>query len=318
MSSFLKQAGKYSDLIAAGAIVLVVAMMVIPLPPFLIDLFITLNISSALMIVVATLYVPRALDFSSFPSLLLLTTLFRLAINVSVTRLVLLHGDAGHVVTAFGNFVVGGNVVVGLIIFLILIVIQFVVITNGAGRVAEVGARFTLDAMPGKQMAIDADLNSGLVSEDEARRRRREVSAEADFYGAMDGASKFVKGDAIAGILITTINLFGGFVIGVVQHHLSIGDAITRYSLLSVGDGLVSQIPALLISIASGLVVTRAATEADMGTDLIAQLGRQEQQLRVAGTCIGLMAVVPGLPKVPFLVVGAALWVRPAPGGGGH
>jgi flagellar biosynthesis protein FlhA len=231
---------------------------------------------------------------------------------VSVTRLVLLHGDAGKVIESFGHFVVGGSVVVGLVIFLILSVIQFIVITNGAGRVAEVGARFTLDAMPGKQMAIDADLNSGLITEDEARRRRSEVAAEADFYGAMDGASKFVKGDAIAGLLITTINLFGGFVIGVVQHHLSISEAVTRYSLLSVGDGLVSQIPALLISIASGLVVTRAATEADMGTDLIAQLGRQEQQLRVAGTCIALMAVVPGLPKIPFLVVGGALWFAAA------
>src|SRR5437868_13441545 len=312
MTNMLKSASKYADLVAAAVVVLVVVMMIIPLPPFLLDLAIAANISAALSVVVATLYLPRALDFSSFPSLLLISTLFRLAINVSVTRLILLHGDAGHVVAAFGKFVVGGNVVVGLVVFLILIVIQFVVITNGAGRVAEVGARFTLDAMPGKQMAIDADLNSGLISEDEARRRRREVAAEADFYGAMDGASKFVKGDAIAGILITTINLFGGFVIGVVQHHLSISEAITRYSLLLVGVGLVAQIPALLISIASGLVVTRAATEADMGTDLITQLGRQEQQLRVAGTCIALMAVVPGLPKVPFLAVGAALWIASA------
>src|SRR5439155_21071622 len=231
-----------------------------------------------------------------------------LVCNVRLTRLVLRHGDAAKVVESFGHFVVRGSIVVGLVIFLIMTVIQFIVITNVAGRVAEVGARFTLDAMPGKQMAIDADLNSGLISEDEARRRRREVAAEADFYGAMDGASKFVKGDAIAGILITTINLFGGFVIGVVQHHLSMSEAVSRYSLLSVGDGLVSQIPALLISIASGLVVTRAATEADMGTDLLAQLGRQEQQLRVAGSCIALMALVPGLPKIPFLAVGGALW----------
>src|SRR3989449_9575085 len=225
MTNLLKQGAKYADLVAAAVVVLVVVMMIIPLPPFLLDLAIAANISAALAIVVATLYLPRALDFSAFPSLLLISTLFRLAINVSVTRLILLHGDAGHVVSAFGKFVVGGNVVVGLVVFLILIVIQFVVVTNGAGRVAEVGARFTLDAMPGKQMAIDADLNSGLISEDEARGRRREVAAEADFYGAMDGASKFVKGDAIAGILITTINLFGGFIIGVVQHHLSIGDA---------------------------------------------------------------------------------------------
>ena len=291
-----------------AAVVAIVVMMVVPLPTMLLDLLLVCNLAGATVILLVSMNVRRTLDFSIFPSLLLIATLFRLALNVSSTRLVLLHGNAGKVIESFGHFVVGGSVVVGLVIFLILSVIQFIVITNGAGRVAEVGARFTLDAMPGKQMAIDADLNSGLITEDEARRRRREVAAEADFYGAMDGASKFVKGDAIAGLLITTINLFGGFVIGVLQHHLSITDAVNRYSLLSVGDGLVSQIPALLISIASGLVVTRAATEADMGTDLIAQLGRQEQQLRVAGTCIGLMALVPGLPKIPFLAVGAALW----------
>ena len=200
-------------------------MLIVPLPPMLIDFFITINISAALMIVVATMYVPRALDFSSFPTILLLTTLFRLAINVSVTRLILLEGDAGHVVEAFGNFVVGGNIVVGLVIFLILIVIQFVVITNGAGRVAEVGARFTLDSMPGKQMAIDADLNTGQITDEEARTRRAEVSQEADFYGAMDGASKFVKGDAMAGILITGINLLGGIIIGVVQMGMPFGEA---------------------------------------------------------------------------------------------
>ena len=212
MTGALKKVMKYTDLIAAGLVVLVVVMMVVPLPPFLLDLFITLNISVALAIVVTTLYLPRALDFSSFPSLLLLTTLFRLAINVSVTRLILLEGDAGHVVEAFGKFVVGGNVVVGLVIFLILIVIQFVVVTNGAGRVAEVGARFTLDAMPGKQMAIDADLNAGQITEEEARQRRDDIAQEADFYGAMDGASKFVKGDAMAAIIITAINLIGGIV----------------------------------------------------------------------------------------------------------
>ncbi|MEW6477627.1 MAG: flagellar biosynthesis protein FlhA [Actinomycetota bacterium] len=299
---------RLSQIGVPAAVVAIVVMMVVPLPTVLLDLLLVCNLAGATVILLVSMHVRRALDFSIFPSLLLIATLFRLALNVSSTRLVLLHGDAGKVIESFGHFVVGGSVVVGLVIFLILSVIQFIVITNGAGRVAEVGARFTLDAMPGKQMAIDADLNSGLITEDEARRRRREVAAEADFYGAMDGASKFVKGDAIAGLLITIINLFGGFIIGVVQHHLSISEAVTRYSLLSVGDGLVSQIPALLISIASGLVVTRAATEADMGTDLLAQLGRQEQQLRVAGSCIGLMAVVPGLPKVPFLLVGAALW----------
>ena len=279
-------------------------MMVIPLPPFLIDLFITLNISAALMIVVATLYVPRALDFSAFPSLLLLTTLFRLAINVSVTRLILLHGDAGHVVTAFGNFVVGGNVVVGLIIFLILIVIQFVVITNGAGRVAEVGARFTLDAMPGKQMAIDADLNAGQITDEEARKRRAEIAQEADFYGAMDGASKFVKGDAMAGILITLINLVGGIVIGVMQQGLPFGEAAHKFSLLTVGDGLCAQIPALMISVATGILVTRSASEKDLGSDVADQILDQRKAPLVAGAVIMAFALVPALPKVPFLLIG--------------
>src|SRR5436190_1746807 len=230
MAASMQRIMKHTDLLAAGAVVLVVVMMIVPLPPFMLDMFITLNISAALAVLVATLYMPRALDFAAFPSLLLLTTLFRLAINVSVTRLILLHGDAGHVVTAFGNFVVGGNVVVGLVIFLILVVIQFVVITNGAGRVAEVGARFTLDAMPGKQMAIDADLNTGQITDEDARKRRAEISREADFYGAMDGASKFVKGDAMAGILITTINLVGGIVVGVLQQGMPFGEAAQTFS----------------------------------------------------------------------------------------
>jgi flagellar biosynthesis protein FlhA len=302
--NFLRKASRHSDLVAAAAVVLVVAMMIIPLPPFLLDLLITLNISAALMIVVATLYVPRALDLSSFPSLLLLTTLFRLAINVSVTRLILLHGDAGHVVTAFGNFVVGGNVVVGLVIFLILVVIQFVVITNGAGRVAEVGARFTLDAMPGKQMAIDADLNTGQITDDEARKRRAEISQEADFYGAMDGASKFVKGDAMAGILITGINLIGGIIIGVMQQGMPFGEAAQTFSLLSVGDGLCAQIPALLISVATGILVTRSASEQDLGSDVVQQLLDQRKAPLVAGAVIMAFAIVPGLPKIPFIVIG--------------
>lgn len=302
--NLLRKAGRHSDLVAAAAVVLVVAMMVIPLPPFLLDLLITLNISVALMIVVATLYVPRALDFSSFPSLLLLTTLFRLAINVSVTRLILLHGDAGHVVTAFGNFVVGGNVVVGLVIFLILIVIQFVVITNGAGRVAEVGARFTLDAMPGKQMAIDADLNTGQITDEEARKRRAEISQEADFYGAMDGASKFVKGDAMAGIMITGINLVGGIVVGVMQQGLPFGEAAHTFSLLTVGDGLCAQIPALLISVATGILVTRSASEEDLGTDIAGQILEQRKAPLVAGVVIMSFALVPALPKIPFIIIG--------------
>ena len=302
--NFLKKASRYSDLLAAGAVVLVVAMMVIPLPPFILDLLITLNISAALMIVVATLYVPRALDFSSFPSLLLLTTLLRLAINISVTRLILLEGDAGHVVTAFGEFVVGGNVVVGLVIFLILIVIQFVVITNGAGRVAEVGARFTLDAMPGKQMAIDADLNTGQITDEEARQRRAEISQEADFYGAMDGASKFVKGDAMAGILITGINLIGGIVIGVMQMGMPFGEAAHHFSLLTIGDGLCAQIPALLISVATGILVTRSASDGDLGSDVAGQILEQRKAPLVAGVVIMAFGLVPALPTLPFLLIG--------------
>jgi flagellar biosynthesis protein FlhA len=314
MNTFLNRAGRHADLAAAGGIVLVVVMMIIPLPPFLLDLLITLNISAALMIVVATVYVPRALDFSSFPSLLLLTTLFRLAINVSVTRLILLHGDAGHVVTAFGNFVVGGNVVVGLVVFLILVVIQFVVITNGAGRVAEVGARFTLDAMPGKQMAIDADLNTGQITDEEARRRRKEIADEADFYGAMDGASKFVKGDAMAGILITAINLLGGIVIGVVQQKMAFGEAAHHFSLLSIGDGLCAQIPALLISVATGILVTRSGDSTDLGTTVAGQILDQRKAPLVAGAVVMAFALVPGLPKLPFLLIGGAFfaigWAR--------
>jgi flagellar biosynthesis protein FlhA len=290
-----------------AAVVGVVCMMVVPLPTFLLDLLLVVNISGAVLILLMSMNVHRALDFASFPSLLLVATLFRLALNISVTRLVLLHGDAGHVIAAFGHFVVGGSVVVGLVIFLILIVIQFIVITNGAGRVAEVGARFTLDAMPGKQMAIDADLNAGLIDENTARTRRAEISAEADFYGAMDGASKFVKGDAIAAIVITVINLFGGFIIGVLQRGLTLPDAIQTYSLLSVGDGLVSQIPALLISIATGLIVTRAATEADMGSDVMSQFARQRNAVQLGGIVVCLLAIVPGIPKLPFLIVGGAV-----------
>jgi flagellar biosynthesis protein FlhA len=303
--SALSKLGKFTDLIAAGVVVLVVVMLIIPLPPMLLDLFITLNISVALAIVVTTLYVKKALEFSAFPALLLITTLFRLAINVSVTRLILLHGDAGHVVEAFGKFVVGGNVVVGLVIFLILIVIQFMVVTNGAGRVAEVGARFTLDAMPGKQMAIDADLNAGQITEDQARERRAEIAQEADFYGAMDGASKFVKGDAMAAVLITFINLVGGIIVGVLMQHRPFGEAIQHFSLLSVGDGLAAQIPALLISVATGIIVTRSASPDDLGSQVVSQIGGQRRAPLVAGAVIASFALIPGLPKIPFLLIGA-------------
>ena len=269
-----------------AAIVGIVVMMVVPLPTPLIDLLLVSNIALATLALLVSMSTRRVLDFSIFPSYLLIATLFRLALNVSVTRLVLLHGYAGQVIESFGHFVVGGSVIVGLVIFLILIVIQFIVITNGAGRVAEVAARFTLDAMPGKQMAIDADLNSGLINETEAKRRRKEIADEADFYGAMDGASKFVKGDAIAAIVIVLINLIGGFAVGILQKHMSFGDAVSKYSLLTVGDGLVAQIPALLISLSSGLIVTRAATESDLGTDLLHQFTRHKRTLQLAGGAI--------------------------------
>src|SRR6201986_4315198 len=298
---------KHTDLVAAVAVVVVVTMLIIPLPSMLLDLFITINISAALAVVVATMYLNKALDFSAFPSLLLLTTMFRLAINVSVTRLILTKGDAGSVVHDFGQFVVGGNVVIGLVIFLILVVIQFVVVTNGAGPVAEVAARFTLDAMPGKQMAIDADLNAGLITDDQARSRRQEIAREADFYGAMDGASKFVKGDAMAAVLITAINLIGGIVVGMLQKHVGFSQATHTYSMLTVGDGLAAQIPALLISVATGILVTRSASEKDLGSDLANQILRQRKAPLVAGCVVCMFAMVPGLPKLPFLFIGGIM-----------
>ena len=301
----LRRMLRHTDLLAAVSVVLVVTMLVVPLPSALLSLLITLNIAGALMIVVATMYLGKALDFAAFPSLLLLTTMFRLAINVSVTRLILTSGDAGSVVKSFGEFVVGGNVVVGLVIFLILVVIQFVVVTNGAGRVAEVGARFTLDAMPGKQMAIDADLNAGLISDDQARARRAEIAQEADFYGAMDGASKFVKGDAMAAVIITAINLVGGIIVGMLQRHLGFSEATHQYSLLTVGDGLSAQIPALLISVATGIIVTRAASDRDLGSDIANQILGQRKAPLVAAGAIGLFALIPGLPKLPFLLIAA-------------
>ncbi len=301
----LRRMLRHTDMLAAVSVVLVVTMLVVPLPSALLSLMITVNIAAALTIVATTMYLGKALDFSSFPSLLLLTTMFRLAINVSVTRLILTSGDAGSVVKAFGEFVVGGNVVVGLVIFLILVVIQFVVVTNGAGRVAEVGARFTLDAMPGKQMAIDADLNAGLITDQQARERRAEIAQEADFYGAMDGASKFVKGDAMAAVIITAINLIGGIVVGVLQRHLGFSEATHQYSLLTVGDGLSAQIPALLISVATGIIVTRAASDRDLGSDIANQILRQRKAPLVAAGAIGVFALIPGLPKLPFLIIAA-------------
>jgi flagellar biosynthesis protein FlhA len=286
-----------------------ILMMVIPVPAAVLDLFLVANISVAILVLLGVMLLKDNMDYSVFPSLLLVTTLVRLALNVSSTRLVLLHGYAGEVIQTFGHFVIGGSVVVGLIVFMILIVIQAAVITNGAGRVAEVAARFTLDAMPGKQMAIDADLTSGLIDETEARKRRARISKEADFYGAMDGASKFVKGDVMAGIVITTINLLGGFAIGVGQKGMSFGEAINTYSLLAVGDGLVSQIPALLISIATGLLVTRVGTDENLGDEMTRQMFASKKVLRFAAAIIGGMAILPGFPKIPFLLAAAALFV---------
>ncbi|MBR3456983.1 MAG: FHIPEP family type III secretion protein, partial [Selenomonadaceae bacterium] len=268
---------KYSDIVIAVTIITIVIMMIIPLPTALLDLLICVNITAALVIVISTIYNEEALDLSVFPSLLLVTTLFRLALNISSTRLILLEGYAGEVITAFGNFVVGGNPVVGFIVFVILVIIQFIVITKGSERVAEVSARFTLDAMPGKQMAIDADLNQGAITDAEAKVRREKIQREADFFGAMDGASKFVKGDAIAAIIIMLINIAGGFVIGIVQRNLEAVQALQQYTLLTVGEGLVSQIPALLISTATGIIVTRSASEGNLGADIVNQFFRNDR-----------------------------------------
>ena len=295
-------------------IVGIVGVMVIPLPHTLLDLLLATNLTLAVLILLTAMLVKEPLEFSVFPALLLVTTLFRLALNVSTTRLILRDGFGGKVIEAFGGFVVSGNMVIGLVIFLILVVIQFAVITNGAGRVAEVAARFTLDAMPGKQMAIDADLNGGLITDEEARKRRTDVAREADFYGAMDGASKFVKGDAIAGVVIVLINLLGGFIIGMMQLGLSVGESIERFSLLSVGDGLVSQVPALLISVASGIVVTRVASGEDggLGSDMWAQLLRSRRTLGIAAAAVAMLGILPGLPKMPFLVLSALLAITAA------
>ena len=302
-TSWLSRVTKYSDVLIALGIITIVVMMIIPLPHFLLDILLTVNITIGIMIVMVSIYNTEPLEFSIFPSLLLVTTLFRLALNVSSTRLILLHGYAGEVIKSFGEFVIGGNAVVGFIVFLILIIIQFLVITKGAERVAEVTARFTLDAMPGKQMSIDADLNSGIITELEAKERRIKIQRESDFYGAMDGASKFVKGDAIAAIIIIIINIVGGFIIGVLQKDMTIVTALQTYTLLTVGEGLVNQIPALLISTATGIIVTRAASDSDMGHDVAAQLLTRPRVFYILCGVLIMFALVPGLPGVPFLLL---------------
>jgi flagellar biosynthesis protein FlhA len=307
---FLKKFERYTknvDLLVAITLIAILAVMLVPLPAFLLDIALTLSLTSSLLILLVALYTNKALDFSVFPSLLLITTLFRLSLNVATTRLVLSAGHkgpdaAGAVIHAFGSFVVGDNYVIGFIVFVILVVINFVVITKGSGRVAEVAARFTLDAMPGKQMSIDADLNAGLINEEQARKRRREIEMEADFYGSMDGASKFVRGDAIAGIIITVVNVIGGLLIGVIQHGLDIATAAQYYTKLTIGDGLVSQIPALIISTAAGIIVTRSGSEKNMGTEVVSQLFLNPRALYIGGAVIFLLALVPGLPTIPFAV----------------
>lgn len=318
--ALLKSNGAESARLMAGPILIlmVLAMMILPLPPFILDLLFTFNISLAVMILLVAMFTKKPLDFAAFPSVLLFATLLRLALNVASTRVVLLNGHkgpaaAGHVIEAFGHFLVGGNFAVGIVVFVILVIINFVVITKGAGRIAEVGARFTLDAMPGKQMAIDADLNAGLIGEDEARRRRAEVGQEAEFYGSMDGASKFVRGDAVAGLLIMVINILGGLIVGVAQHGLSFSDAGRVYTLLTIGDGLVAQIPALVISTAAGVVVSRVATDQDVGQQMVGQLFTNPMVLFITSGILGAMGLIPNMPHVAFLslavVLGGGGWV---------
>lgn len=286
---------------------MILALMLIPLPAILVDMLLAISISVAVLILIVSLYIQSPQEISIFPGLLLVLTLFRLALNVSSTRLILLEGYAGHVIEAFGTFVVGGNYVVGFIIFFILVIIQFVVIVKGSGRISEVAARFTLDAMPGKQMAIDADLNTGLITESEARARREGISREAEFYGAMDGASKFVKGDAVAGLMINAINIFGGFIIGMAQRGLSFQDALQQYTILTIGDGLVSQVPALMISTAAGLVVTKSAAGVAMDTQMKNQLFSNPRVLGTVSGAVFLFGLVPGMPLVPFSLISVAL-----------
>jgi len=301
---------KREDVLVALILVAIIGVMLLPMPPFLLDILLTLSISLSITILVTAVYIKRPLDFSVLPTLLLITTLFRLALNVATTRLILLKGhegvdSAGQVVKSFGNFVVGGDYAVGIIIFLILVIVNFVVITKGSGRIAEVAARFTLDAMPGKQMAIDADLNSGLIDEKEARNRRDIIAQEADYYGSMDGASKFIRGDAIAGLIITAINIVGGLIIGALQKGMPLVDAATTYTILTIGDGLVSQIPALLVSTAAGIVVSRAGKESNMGKDITSQVLVNPKSLFTVSGVLMLLGIVPGLPHIPFFLVSA-------------
>jgi flagellar biosynthesis protein FlhA len=301
-----------SRLAVPTLVLLILAMMVLPLPTFMLDVLFTLNIALAMIVMLVSLNARRPLDFSVFPTVLLLTTLLRLSLNVASTRIILMQGHtgpdaAGKVIESFGNFLVGGNIAVGFVVFLILVIINFVVITKGAGRIAEVAARFTLDSMPGKQLAVDADLNAGFINESEARARRGEIGREADFYGAMDGASKFVRGDAIAGMIILVVNLIGGIAVGLLQHNLGLSEALGRYALLTVGDGLVTQIPALIISTAAGIVVSRASSEQDLSREFSTQVFGRPQTLYVAAAVLGALGMIPGTPHLAFLTIAAVL-----------
>ncbi|SAK39186.1 flagellar biosynthesis protein FlhA [Caballeronia catudaia] len=293
-------------------ICMILGMMILPLPAFLLDLLFTFNIALSVMVLLVSMYTQKPLDFAAFPSVLLFSTLLRLSLNVASTRIVLLEGHtgpdaAGQVIESFGHFLVGGNFAVGIVVFVILMIINFMVITKGAGRIAEVGARFTLDAMPGKQMAIDADLNAGLINEETAKKRRQSVAQEAEFYGSMDGASKFVRGDAIAGLLIMVINVVGGLIVGMLQHDMDFAHAATNYTLLTIGDGLVAQIPSLIISTAAGVIVSRVATEEDIGTQLTGQLFQNPRVLMITGVIIGIMGLIPGMPHFAFILLGGGL-----------
>jgi flagellar biosynthesis protein FlhA len=308
-NSRLGQFFRHGDLWLVGGLLGTVMLLILPIPAWSLDILLAVSIALSLLTLLVILYLREPSDFTGFPALLLFITLYRLALNVASTRLILLDGYAGHIIEAFGNFVVRGNYVVGFVVFLILVLINFIVITKGAGRIAEVAARFTLDALPGKQMAIDADLNAGLIKEDEARQRRKLVEQEADFYGAMDGASKFVRGDAIAAILITFINVIGGFGVGIMQKGMSVGEALQRFTLLSIGDGLVAQIPALITSTAAGILITRASSKENLGQDLTRQMLFYPRALTMLSVMLGVMAVVPGLPMMPFLILAVSTGV---------
>ena len=300
--------GRNQDITLAVAVMVILMIIIIPIPTWSLDIMLTFNISIAVVVLLATIYLERPLDFAVFPSLLLMLTLFRLSLNIASTRLILATRDAGNVIEAFGTFVTAGNYVVGAVIFSIIIIIQFIVITKGAGRISEVAARFTLDAMPGKQMGVDADLNAGLINEQEARRRRSTIEREADFYGAMDGATKFVRGDAVAGLIITIVNIVGGLIIGILMPpQISFMEALQVYTRLTIGDGLVSQIPALIISTSAGIIVTRTATETNLGSELVVQLTRYPRALGLGAAILAVFAVVPGMPTIPFLLVAGIL-----------